>query len=66
MTPTEEQIDKLLGALVVIRGRCCEHSTAGLGSCQRNGRRRDAYYGALRCCAPCIADAAINEFEGQG
>ena len=38
----------------------CEHFTSGIGSCFRNGRTPEAFYGAERCCNSCIAHLALH------
>lgn len=48
-----------LDVLAFLRGATCTNFTTGLGSCFRNGRSPDAQYGAVECCVPCIADAAL-------
>ncbi len=48
------------GALLIIRGFECESFTSGLGSCFRNDRTPEAYYGAERCCHACIAWKALG------
>lgn len=46
---------------LILRKTCgtCEHSTAGIGSCYKDGRRADAKYGADQACDACIAYRAL-------
>jgi hypothetical protein len=60
----ERGLAKMEKALRTLRQDGCENYTSGIGSCFRNHRTPDAEFGADRCCASCVADAALASASG--